>query len=268
MGTAYTAIVGASLYPIPLALSLQVVSSLSMPPFLIITGPGRSGTSAVAQVLHESGLRMGTEFLPPSEHNARGYFEDVAAREVNGRIMAAAGLGDLRTAPALPSREALLAAAEPFVAEQRRVASAGAQGWKDPQFCFTLESWLRALDARPRVVVCLRSPESYLQSVLAIVGLIERETAEAWWERHLRRLLEVIEAYRLEAHCVEYDELAADPEAVVAELGRFVGRPLEAGSVEPSLRSHAHPVSERQRGLYEEVRSLGRLEARGSKLEG
>ena len=149
-------------------------------PFLIVTGTGRSGTSAVASVLHESGVCMGTEFAPPSEYNARGFYEDLQALEINKRIMADTGLGDLRLAPTLPARSAFLTAATAYREDMRQVPSAGAQGWKDPQFCFTLEAWLRALDVRPRVIVCLRGPESYYRSVLQIVGLIERKTAEAW----------------------------------------------------------------------------------------
>jgi len=233
------------------------MSTRAIDPFFIVTGTGRSGTSAVASVLHESGVCMGTEFAPASEHNARGFYEDLQALEINKRVMADAGLGDLRLAPALPARSAFLAAAAAYREDMRRVASAGAQGWKDPQFCFTLESWLRALDVRPRVIVCLRGPEGYYRSVLQIVGLIERETAEAWWERHLRRLLEVIEEYGLDAHCVEYDALAADPQRTVAALAGFAGRPLDACYVDPSLRSHAHPVAERHRALYERVRALG-----------
>lgn len=233
------------------------MSTRAIDPVFIVTGSGRSGTSAVAGALHESGVCMGTEFAPPSGHNARGFYEDLTALTINGRIMADAGLGDLRLAPALPARSVFLAAGEPYTDEMRRVASAGAQGWKDPQFCFTLESWLRALDVRPRVIVCLRSSESYVQSVIQIVGLIERETAEAWWVRHLRRLLEVIEEYGLDAHCVEYDALAADPQRTVAALARFVGHPLDACYVDPSLRSHAHPVPERHRALYERARALG-----------
>ena len=225
--------------------------------FLIVTGTGRSGTSAVARVLHESGVSMGTSFAPPSEHNRLGFYEDLAARDINNRLMADVGLGDLRLASALPSREAVGAAARPYADEMQAVASSGARGWKDPQFCFTLEAWLPALAVKPKVVVCLRSPEAYVESVLAIAGLLERETAELWWQRHLSRLLEVIETRGLDAHCVEYDAFAFNPGATVAALARFAGHELDASYVEPSLRSHAGEVPERHRALYERVVALG-----------
>lgn len=225
--------------------------------WIIVTGTGRSGTSAVAAVLHESGISMGTTFDEASKHNARGFYEDLHALEINRRIFADAGLADLRLAEGLPSREAFLAAAEPYADEMRRVASMGARGWKDPRFCFTLEAWMRALDTRPQVIACLRGPEAYLHSVMMVVGLIERDIAEAWWTRHLERLLEVIEAYELDAHCVEYDALLADPARTVAALSRFAGQPLDASYVDPSLRSHAYPLERRHRALYGRVLALG-----------
>ena len=225
--------------------------------WIIVTGTGRSGTSAVASVLHESGISMGTKFDAASPHNARGFYEDLHALEINRRIFAAAGLADLRLAEGLPSRETFLAAAEPYADEMRRVASMGARGWKDPRFCFTLEAWMRALDARPRVIVCLRGPEAYLHSVMMVVGLIERDIAEAWWTRHLERLLDVIEAYGLDVHCVEYDTLLANPSRTIEALSRFVARPLDASSVDPSLRSHAYPLERRHRALYGRVLALG-----------
>ena len=225
--------------------------------WIIVTGTGRSGTSAVAAVLHESGVSMGTTFDAASKHNARGFYEDLHALEINQRIFADVGLSDLRLAAGLPSRETFLAAAETYADEMRRVASMGAQGWKDPRFCFTLEAWMRALDARPKVIVCLRGPEAYLQSVMMVVGLIEREIVEAWWTRHLERILDVIEAYELDAHCVEYDALLADPARTVEALSRFAGQPLDASYVDPSLRSHVYAVPERHRVLYDRARALG-----------
>ncbi|MEX2158806.1 MAG: sulfotransferase [Dehalococcoidia bacterium] len=225
--------------------------------WIIVTGTGRSGTSAVATVLHESGISMGTTFDAASKHNARGFYEDLHALEINERIFADAGLADLRLAPELPSRETFLAAAEPYADEMRRVAAMGARGWKDPRFCFTLEAWMRALDARPQVIACLRGPEAYLHSVMMVVGLIERDVAEAWWTRHLERLLEVIEAYELDAHCVDYDALLADPARTVDALSRFAGQPLDASYVDPSLRSHAYPLARSHRALYRRVLALG-----------
>jgi hypothetical protein len=220
---------------------------------IIVTGPGRSGTSAVARVLHKSGLRMGTEFAPANEYNPVGYYEDVPARDLNERVMADCEMDGLDH---WPERTDVLRAAEPYRDEMGRIASTGVAGWKDPRFCVTLEAWLPVLSAPPRIVVCLRSPKAFVRSAVSIFGLVTDESLERWWANHLERVLEVIREYRLAATSVVYENLVMRPDATVERLAAFVGRPLDARFVEPSLRQFDEPVPERHRSLYEDVRAL------------
>ena len=231
-------------------------------PFIIVTGTGRSGTSAVARVLHESGLTLGRTFDPPSDQNRVGFYEDTKVREINFAIVSDLGLSDLRRAARWPWRSATLAVAESYTRQMRALATSGAnppevRGWKDPVFCVTLEAWLPYLPQRPQVVVCLRSSEAFLHSVTQIYGLVERGHVERLWEQELRRLLDVIDDYRLEAICIEYDDLVLSPATVIARLASFVGRPLDASYVDAELRHHAYAVPERHAAIYQHVRRLG-----------
>jgi hypothetical protein len=219
-----------------------------------VSGPGRSGTSAVARVLHESGVHMGDDLRPPSEFNRAGFYEPGAVCDLNDAIMADLRMEGLKR---WPWRATVLAAAERNAGEMARLAAGAAGGWKDPRFCFTLEAWLPHLPRRPKLVVCLRSPEAYFHSVVSIYGLATREVVERSWVRQLRRLLEVVRDYRLEATCVEYDALVSRPREAVAALAAFVGWPLDARYVEAELRQFAQPVPARFERLYREVRSLG-----------
>ncbi len=228
-------------------------------PLIIVTGSGRSGTSAVARVLHESGVCMGTEFDPAaklSEFNAVGYYEDIHVRDVNQRIEATLGLADTHASQRWPWRSAALAVAERYRDEMVTLVTRPVGGWKDPRFCVTLEAWLPILPRRPKVVVCLRSPEAYLHSVTRIVGLVRREMVEWWWANNLRRALDVIRDYHLDATCVEYDELVQQPEETVAALSTFVGWPLDAKYVEPELRQFAQRVPPRYARLYQQILAL------------
>lgn len=220
---------------------------------LIVTGPGRSGTSAVARVLHESGLCMGTDFGPPSEHNPLGFYEELSVRELNERIFADCGLQVVRP---WPPRDAVLRVAGHYRDTMAALARTDASGWKDPRFCLTLEAWLPHLPTPPHVVVCLRSPEAFIHSVANIFGLHPREAMERWWADHLQRILDLIDDYGLQATSVAYEDLVGQPEATVARLSSFVGRPLDARLVEPALRQFDKPVPERHRALYEKVRAL------------
>ncbi|MDZ4278723.1 MAG: sulfotransferase, partial [Dehalococcoidia bacterium] len=155
-----------------------------------------------------------------------------------------------------PEREEVLRAAAKHHETMARLAAEADGGWKDPRFALTLEAWLPHLAVPPKVVVCLRSPEAFVRSVTSIFGLYSQESLERWWANHLRRTLDVVRDYRLEATSVAYEELVAQPEATVARLSSFVGRPLDARFIEPDLRQFAQPVPERHAALYEEVRGL------------
>ena len=225
-----------------------------MTPALIVTGPGRSGTSAVARVLHESGFPMGDALAPASRHNERGFYEDTAVVELNERIFDDCGMAGMQR---WPSRGEVLDTAARYRDEMRRlVAVTAARGWKDPRFCLTLEAWLPHFASPPRVVVCLRSPEAFVQSAVRAYGVVPREPLEDWWAGHLRRALDTIAAHRLDATCVVYNDLIARPRDAVRALSRFVAHPLDARYVEPDLRHHAQRVPPHHRPLYDEVRAL------------
>jgi hypothetical protein len=231
-------------------------------PFIIVTGTGRSGTSAVARVLHESGLAMGSRFRTPTGANPAGFYEELPVCDLNDAIIAEAGGAELRRWPA---RSTVLAVAGRHGARMDALVSeSAAAGWKDPRFSVTLEAWLPHLPSRPKLVICLRSSEAFLHSVMESFGMLDRDVVEGWWANELRRLLALARDYRLEATCVEYDDLVLWPEETVAALSAFVGHPLDPSYVEPDLRHFSYGVPPRFAALYAQVRSLGPARARAA----
>ncbi|MEX0750099.1 MAG: sulfotransferase [Dehalococcoidia bacterium] len=206
---------------------------------IIISGCGRSGTSAVARLLYDSGVSVGRDLIPPDEGNAEGYYEERAVVELNDEIVQTAGLGAFF---ATASREHMLACARPLVERMRELAAEATPAWKDPRFCWTLEAWLDAFDAAPRVVVCLRNPSEVIASTMRYFGMSNddegRRAVAHVWRSENERLLAIIQAHALEATCVEYDDLLADPAAVAARLAAFIGQPLRAAGVRADLRHH------------------------------
>ncbi len=223
-------------------------------PFIIVAGLGRSGTSAVARVLHESGISMGEHFRDPAKENAAGFYEELAVCDLNDEMMAESGMAGLGR---YPWRSTMLAVAKRFEKELAALASTNAAGWKDPRFSVTLEAWLPYLSSPPKVIVCLRSSEAFLHSVAQIFGLVDRDVIERWWALQSRRLLDVIRDYDLDATCVEYDDLIQRPEETIAQLSAFVGQPLDASYIEPNLRHHTYHIPHRMAPIYNEVRALG-----------
>ncbi len=230
-------------------------------PFFIVTGTGRSGTSAVARVLHESGLSMGDHFRTPTQVNSTGFYEELPVCDLNDRIMAGCGMAGLRH---WPWRSTVLAVAERHSTLMDGLTpDESVAGWKDPRFSVTLEAWLPHLPRQPKVVVCLRNSEAFYHSTAQMFGLIRRDLVERWWANELRRLLAVVRDYRLDTICIEYDDLVRSPEETVERLSSFVGRPLDAAYIEPTLRHHEYPIPERHTALYQRVRSLGTADASG-----
>ena len=243
--------------------------------FVIVTGAGRSGTSAVARVLHESGVRMGRNLAPPSEANPEGFYEDLNVVSINERLLTELGMSDAWRPERWASRAEVRAAGRSYRTEMAALARDAAGGWKDPRFAITLEAWLEVLPAPPNVIVCLRSPQAYAASVTSIYGLVKPERAMREWARHYRRLLAVVRAHKLRATCVEYDALVEQPVETVEALSRFAGRVLDARYVEPALRRQYAPVPETYRPLYERVARLGagprariRVRGQGSRVRG
>lgn len=229
---------------------------------ILVTGCGRSGTSAVAQILHNSGISVGRDLIPPDEGNAEGYFEERAIVEMNDRILLAAGIQHWF---AEPSRAEIIAAAEPHLDTMRELAAEATPAWKDPRFSWTLEAWNSVLSEPPRLIVCLRSPGEVVASTLRYYGLDGEEATRAAqhvWRAEYERLLAIIASLRLEATCVEYAALQSSPAKSVARLERFVGRPLVADTLRPSLKHHNAAVAPEFGELYARVKALGAAPAR------
>lgn len=223
----------------------------------LITGSGRSGTSAVAQLLHESGLSVGHDLIAPDEHNTQGYFEERMLIMINDAILKAAGVGEWFTTA---TRQQVRDAATQYADYMRDLVKTATPAWKDPRLSWTLEPWLEMLPERPQIIVCLRSPAEVVASTLTYFaqGGDDAESAvKHVWRVQYERLLEIIAEYGLDAICVEYPALQADPERTAEPLARFVGRALDVRTVRRELRHHAVVVPDDLVELYERVRGLG-----------
>ncbi len=223
----------------------------------LICGSGRSGTSAVARLLHEADLSLGHDLVEPDEHNAEGYFEERRLIEIDDAILNAAGLGPWFSTA---TREQVCAAAEPYVEHMRALAADATPAWKDPRLSWTLEPWLDVLLEQPRLIVCLRSPAEVVASTMRYYAQAGDEAERAVlhvWRTQYERLLEVIAEYGLDATCVEYAELQLNPDPTIGALAAFVGRPLDAACVRRDLRHHSLDIPPELHDLYATVRALG-----------
>jgi hypothetical protein len=200
---------------------------------------------------------MGEEFAEASDHNEKGFYEERSVVAMNEALLMELGMAGIARVERWAWRSTVLAVAARHREELRAIAARATGGWKDPHFTVTLEAWLPVLPSRPRIVVCLRSPAAYAQSVTRVWGLVEPAVLEQRWARQYRRLLHLIRDYRLEVTCVEYDTLLAEPEETVRRLSAFVGHPLDASHIDPGLRRFRAPLPSQHQALYDEVLALG-----------
>lgn len=223
----------------------------------LICGSGRSGTSAVARLLHEAGLPLGHDLIEADEHNAEGYFEERQLVVINDAILNAAGLGPWFSTA---TREQVRTAAEPYFDYMHTLADNATPAWKDPRLSWTLDPWLDVLPEPPRLIVCLRSPAEVVASTLryyAQAGDEAEAAVQHVWRTQYERLLEIITEHHLDAIAIDYGELHRDPAAAIAPLSAFVGRPLDAACVRRDLRHHAFAISPALQDLYATVAGLG-----------
>ena len=224
---------------------------------ILICGSGRSGTSAVARLVHEAGISVGNDLIEPDEFNAEGYFEERLVVMMNDALLNDVGLHRWFS---VASRAEILSAARARGDMMRRIAADATPAWKDPRFSWTLEAWMELLPEPPRVIVCLRSPDEVVASTLRYYGLGGDEPTRAvehTWRTQYERLLEVIDEYRLDALSMDFGALNADPDAAIVPLERFVGRKLDAGFVRRDLRHHRGGVPDHLRAVYDRVAALG-----------
>ena len=173
---------------------------------VIVLGCYRSGTSAVAGILHHSGVFMGRDFDPPAEANRRGFFEDLEFKrlfsmQVDGR--------DVDTLT-----DVLI-----------RVRETGHHVWgvKDPQLCLTAGRFVRLLDERGskhKVVSVCRPAADVRRSLAKAMPMTSESDWTALVDEFLARKRRFLDEYRGEVLDVLY------PDVDAARIAAFASVPL------------------------------------------
>ena len=178
---------------------------------LIVLGMHRSGTSALAGMLHHLGVAFGPRLMPPSPDNPRGYWEHIDVVTVHHQLLTEYGYSwdDLRPLPAAfcESEEARRAGGRLTAILARDFADTALWGVKDPRLSRLLPLWLPLfgdLAAAPRFILALRHPADVAASLAARDGLGTERGLLLW----LRHVLEAERATRgLPRSFVQYEHL-------------------------------------------------------------
>ncbi len=156
----------------------------------IVLGMHRSATSLIAKSLSKE-ICLGSNFLPPSPINPKGFFEDRDFVKLNDRILNKAGgswqkpppeESIVRLAPTFGPRIALLL--------EDKFCDETFYGWKDPRTTLTIRLYLPYLK-NPHFISCFREPDEVAKSLVAVGGFT-LESAKELTKIYNQRLLKFL----------------------------------------------------------------------------
>lgn len=129
---------------------------------IVIAGFHRSGTSAVARILHGAGLDLGPDLLGADPVNPYGHFEDQAVIALHDAALESGG-HTWKSTDRLDDRAFVLARITDYVAKRQR---SGSRSWgiKDPRACLFLDEWLTVIPGA-HVVFVIRPPGPAIASL-------------------------------------------------------------------------------------------------------
>jgi hypothetical protein len=188
----------------------------------------RSGTSAANRVINLLGVPVNVpgDWLAPTAHNPKGFWESSSLVAVNDELLALLGC-DCWCPPVLPSAwerdEYLQEFGQRAVSAFRAVFRTPQWTWKDPRNCVTFPFWAHVLDLRPVVVSVYRNPLEVSRSVMAATALsasLSRLHTLAIWERYVRASL--VNAAGMPVLVTNYADLLEDPHSWCARTHAFL----------------------------------------------
>jgi hypothetical protein len=208
-----------------------------VPTCFLVMGQPRSGTSAVAGILHHLGIPMGERIVDPrepdrwdfpeaDEWNPRGYFQDAAFMNLED-----AEFG--RWAPPdnwIPSARFVDALGNSVELRQSR---GGDWGLKSNRLQFYLTEFRRVCADTVKIIVTRREMERSLASWVARGG---GSHGEAFIRMASAKLFSVSADL-----CLHYDHLFDRTEETVSRIAAFVGRDVTQAAmahIVPNLRRH------------------------------
>lgn len=154
----------------------------------------RSGTSLTTGILNALGVSLSEDLMPPTEHNAKGYFESVSIANIHDNILRTLGSAwDASTSERpFPDRWWALPAVQPYKQQlkdlvRREVAAVPEiWGFKDPRTSRLLPLWneiVAELELDARFVLVVRHPRDVASSLRKRDGM-DGTLAEQLWLEH------------------------------------------------------------------------------------
>jgi hypothetical protein len=216
---------------------------------VVVLGPYRSGTSALARALNLCGAFLPQRIIAPRLGiNPKGFWETEAVNDLNARLMQYLGGDWNQVGFNLPGAGPLL---DEFLVNAREVleseyGDAPLVLIKDPRVCVLGPLWHRALKEngyRPVYVVCVRNP---LEVARSLGNDMPTSRGLGLWCEYMQRVEAFVAAPDVHAVHVRYADLLDDWRSVMQRIARALDVALDIGSrasdvdafLEVDLRNH------------------------------
>lgn len=193
-----------------------------MSKIILVLGMHRSGTSALAGMLHTGGIFMGEKLLRGDWSNPKGHFEDLAVQHINKDIFRSWGMKWDRiltnfnynsVGPILIDRIKDL-----YLSYKNKYKI---WGWKDPRMVFTFGTWYDVINNEDlRIIHVLRKPNSIASSLKKRNGIpvkVGIELTKIYNSQIMRMVLQ----HSLKVLQIEYETLISFPKDSQENIEHF-----------------------------------------------
>lgn len=229
---------------------------------VLVLGMHRSGTSALAGMLHDNGIVMGRhgEFHPPPmKENPKGFFENRRFRTINDMILRKYSYNVKSFSPYIPNVHAVQGNGRYEMKELILGYNDEFEnwGWKDPRTCLTLYAWLDILGELDLIksLKVLHIFRSYEEVSLSMRTRGNKEgfphqfsqLAEKYHSTAMRHMAAFNN--KVQALTIHFRDLITDPDEAAGHINGFLGKPLVTNTsfVDPAIPKNVNGVTVRRR---------------------
>jgi hypothetical protein len=197
---------------------------------IIVVGMHRSGTSALAGMLHNNGIVMGDDknFVPKaSQENPKGFYENFLFRKINDSIVG-------RSRYKIKSWNANVPHMKANCVNRYRMRRTlkkynnkyGKWGWKDPRTCLTLGLWLKEIKKLKLINTCkiiyvIRNPYAVAKSIVTRKNT-NYKNALKLWRIYNECALNSIDCYDASTFYLSYEQLCNNKIKIATAMFTFL----------------------------------------------
>lgn len=185
---------------------------------IVVLGFYRTGSSAIAGVLHHLGVFMGDDFDLPNENNTEGFWEDLSFKNLH-KAMLKGGHQD-------ETEKAYINLI------QAREKQHPLWGVKDPLLCLLLPNLIQNLRAQCQIIHVTRNEQDIKASMMK--GGFELEESQFWdiLNTYKKYTAQWLHEYSQPVLHIEFSEIFSDSTGTINRIANFVQLPVTTQALE------------------------------------